>query len=87
MDTRGALQGLQADVPRTFNPRYPSGYIFPFHYKHPVTGQDSPATIAEASGFLGNQTGPHGEANQAGDIEDVEPLHQFHPVIFNGLGT
>ncbi len=27
------------DVPRTHSPRYPSGYIFPFHYRHPVTGQ------------------------------------------------
>ena len=32
---------LEADIPRTFNPRYPSGYIFPFHYKHPVTGKET----------------------------------------------
>jgi hypothetical protein len=38
-ETRPELAGPQADVPRTFNPRYPSGYIFPFHYKHPVTGK------------------------------------------------
>jgi hypothetical protein len=25
--------------PTHFNPSYPSGYIFPFHYPHPVTGQ------------------------------------------------
>lgn len=25
--------------PTGFNPKYPSGYIFPFHYKHPVTGE------------------------------------------------
>ncbi len=38
-DTLAALTGPQADVPRTFSPRYPSGYIFPFQYKHPVTGK------------------------------------------------
>ena len=27
------------DAPRTFIPQYPSGYITPFHYKHPVTGK------------------------------------------------
>ena len=32
---------LEADIPRTFNPRYPSGYIFPFHYKHPVTDKET----------------------------------------------
>ncbi len=25
--------------PIAFDPRYPSGFIFPFHYKHPVTGK------------------------------------------------
>ena len=30
---------LEADIPRTVSSRYPSGYIFPFHYKHPVTGK------------------------------------------------
>jgi hypothetical protein len=25
--------------PSGINPRYPSGYIFPFHYNHPVTGK------------------------------------------------
>jgi hypothetical protein len=27
------------DKPRTFESRYPSGYIPPFHYPHPVTGK------------------------------------------------
>jgi hypothetical protein len=27
--------------PTHFNPRYPSGYIFPFHYSHPITGEKS----------------------------------------------
>jgi hypothetical protein len=30
----------EPDIPPSgINPRYPSGYIFPFHYKHPVTGK------------------------------------------------
>jgi hypothetical protein len=30
----------EADVlPTGFRPEYPSGYIFPFHYKHPITGK------------------------------------------------
>jgi len=31
------------DKPRALNPQYPSGYIVPFHYKHPVSGK----TISE----------------------------------------
>jgi hypothetical protein len=30
-----------ADIPRSYSPRYPSGYIFPFHFKHPVTGRET----------------------------------------------
>lgn len=29
------------DIPATINPRYPSGYIFPFHFRHPVTGKET----------------------------------------------
>jgi hypothetical protein len=29
------------DKPRDIDARYPSGYIVPFHYKHPVTGKPS----------------------------------------------
>ncbi len=29
------------DQPRDFDPRYPSGYIVPFHFKHPVTRKNS----------------------------------------------
>jgi hypothetical protein len=30
----------EPDLPRTgFDPKYPSGFIFPFHYAHPVTGK------------------------------------------------
>jgi hypothetical protein len=27
------------ELPTGFDPKYPSGYIFPFHYKHPITGK------------------------------------------------
>jgi hypothetical protein len=48
-ETRPAITGPQADVPRTFSPRYPSGYIFPFHYKHPVTGKKTSEEERNAS--------------------------------------
>jgi hypothetical protein len=32
---------IKPDKPREFESRYPSGYIVPFHYKHPVTGKPS----------------------------------------------
>jgi hypothetical protein len=34
-------QPIIPDLPRPFEPGYPSGYIFPFHFKHPVTGKES----------------------------------------------
>jgi hypothetical protein len=39
----GARQGHAAkpDQPREIDPRYPSGYIVPFHFTHPVTGKKS----------------------------------------------
>jgi hypothetical protein len=39
----GARRGQAAkpDKPRDIDPRYPSGYIVPFHFKHPVTGKKS----------------------------------------------
>jgi hypothetical protein len=30
---------IKADAPLDYNARYPSGYIVPFHFKHPVTGK------------------------------------------------
>lgn len=36
---------FKADIPRPFNTRYPSGYVYPFHYKHPVTGKKSTEDI------------------------------------------
>ncbi len=41
----------------------------------------------DGSGFLGNQPSAHREADQAGDVEDIEPLHQLHPVVFDRLGA
>jgi len=38
------------DKPRDIDPRYPSGYIVPFHYKHPVTGK--PSTDAKRNAAL-----------------------------------
>jgi|PlaIllAssembly_1097288.scaffolds.fasta_scaffold132590_1 hypothetical protein len=37
------------DKPRDTDPRYPSGYIVPFHYKHPVTGKPSTDAARNAS--------------------------------------
>ncbi|MFA5309876.1 MAG: nuclear transport factor 2 family protein [Dehalococcoidales bacterium] len=38
----GEFHGPKPDVPIDLNDgRYLSGYIFPFHYKHPVTGQET----------------------------------------------
>ena len=54
LDPRQPLLPMKADVPRTFNPRYPSGYIVPFHYKHPVTGKKTGENAWNAS-LKGNQ--------------------------------
>jgi hypothetical protein len=37
------------EKPREFDPRYPSGYIVPFHFKHPVTGKKSDVDKRNAS--------------------------------------
>jgi hypothetical protein len=42
-------QQTTPDVTRSFEPGYPSGYIFPFHYKHPVTGKETTEGIRNAS--------------------------------------
>ncbi len=46
---QAALPILEADIPRTVSSRYPSGYIFPFHYKHPVTGKETSEKKRNAS--------------------------------------
>jgi len=33
------VQAAKPDKPRDTDPRYPTGYIVPFHFKHPVTGK------------------------------------------------
>ena len=38
---QSSLPRLEADIPCTVSSRYPSGYIFPLHYKHPVTGKET----------------------------------------------
>lgn len=36
------INAPEPDTPRKeLDARYPSGYIFPFHYKHPITGKES----------------------------------------------
>jgi hypothetical protein len=49
--TKSADQGQAAkpDEPRDIDPRYPSGYIVPFHFKHPVTGKKSSEAKRNAS--------------------------------------
>ena len=37
------------DKPRDVNTNYPSGYIVPFHFKHPVTGRKSGEAKRNAS--------------------------------------
>jgi hypothetical protein len=46
---QASLPRLEADIPRTVSSRYPSGYIFPFHYKHPVTGKETSEKKRNAS--------------------------------------
>jgi hypothetical protein len=35
----GQHKAAKPDKPRNVDTRYPSGYIVPFHFKHPVTGK------------------------------------------------
>ena len=46
---QSTLPSLEADIPRSVNPRYPSGYIVPFHYKHPVTGKETSEQVRNSS--------------------------------------
>jgi hypothetical protein len=40
IDPNAPFNGPKPDIPDTrFELQYPSGYIFPFHYPHPVTGE------------------------------------------------
>lgn len=40
-DAEGIFPKLKADIPRTFSPHYPCGYVYPFHFKHPVTKKET----------------------------------------------
>jgi len=42
MDPKSKSFTPEPDLPPdSFDVKYPSGYIFPFHYKHPVTGKET----------------------------------------------
>lgn len=44
----------EPDIPPTeFDPRFSSGYVFPFHFKHPVTGEKTSEKQINASLNLG----------------------------------
>jgi uncharacterized coiled-coil protein SlyX len=49
IDHQAVGRGLEPDIQRAFEPGYPSGYILPFHYKHPVTGQATTEGIRNSS--------------------------------------
>jgi hypothetical protein len=50
VDPNTPMGGPQPDIPDTrFSQQYPSGYIFPFHYKHPVTGKESTEGLRNAN--------------------------------------
>ena len=40
---------------------------------------------AFASGFLRDHSGPHGEAHQSRDVENVQGGHQLCAMVFDGL--
>ena len=41
IDRKKMQQPMEPDLSRTFEPGYPSCYLVPFHFKHPVTGKAS----------------------------------------------
>ena len=41
VDPKSVMEEPKPDIPDTTQPRYPSGYIFPFHFKHPITGKET----------------------------------------------
>lgn len=47
---RHTYDGPVPDIaPHGIETRYPSGYIFPFHYRHPVTGKETSEAVRNAS--------------------------------------
>ncbi len=56
IDRNKMRQAIEPDRPRTFEPGYPSGYIVPFHFKHPATGKASTEARRNAALHIqGNQ--------------------------------
>jgi hypothetical protein len=50
VDPNASLPGAKPDIPDTrFALQYPSGHIFPFHFKHPVTGKQTTEEQRNAS--------------------------------------
>ncbi len=49
IDTDLPRKSAEPDKPREIDTRYPSGYIVPFHYKHPVTGKKTTEGLRNAS--------------------------------------
>jgi hypothetical protein len=49
IDTDQPRKSAAPDKPREIETRYPSGYIVPFHYKHPVTGNKTSEAQRNAS--------------------------------------
>jgi hypothetical protein len=49
-DTDFKMTWPEPDIaPTRFDPKYPSGYILPFHYRHPVTGRKTSEEINNRS--------------------------------------
>jgi len=49
INPRNVRQQSEPDIPLSFDPDYPSGYILPCHYKHPVTGRETTEGVRNAS--------------------------------------
>ena len=43
--------------------------------------------LAGGQFFIGNEAGTQSEAYQSRNIMQVQPVHQLHAVVFDGLGT
>jgi hypothetical protein len=40
---------LSPDIWAEYNTQYPSGYIYPFHFRHPVTGRETGEAAVNAA--------------------------------------
>jgi hypothetical protein len=41
IDPKSVIEEPKPNIPDNTQPRYPSGYIFPFHFTHPITGKET----------------------------------------------